>query len=435
MTLSRFEGDTDAYLTAIQQRVKKFKTVGVNPVTIGGKEVQIEIHPSNHQLLMRDGDTSVKKAFIYTEKGFKLYEPITIAGKTFEEFNVSDDYTELSTPNGSIKTGLVYTLPYDFSNYRKVLTFSPMDYKCSSNEKLRNLFYSSLKALENKGSFTVSPEFKLGYLQDKDFLSSEWRDRQGINFTAWYENASSEANYILDFLPVGGKPNQVNIVMVEKGMQWNYYDLLDPVIEYITQNSPYEVIDVDSAYQYELRSVKDPSVRFRSYVYQWTYPLVYDFTSQKGTIEFVDGKVSTRMLKAFTDVKTYKKTTNNTEVTRTLDTKVVLGKNSVRIGNKNRNRTGFTFTIHQTAAGVANLTGSFNVVYILDFITTQCSEKQLNFVDNYNYNNYNWSSNKELAPLVDMFVENAPYETLDNGDGTLKYTSVKDSEVWFIVTK
>ena len=115
MTLRKLEGEATAYLSKIRERQSLFKVSDAYPVTINGKEVDFELQPSNRQFIAREGTTVIKKAYIYTENGFKLYEPITIAGKTFSEFTLSADNSEITADDASIKTRMVYNnLPLIF---------------------------------------------------------------------------------------------------------------------------------------------------------------------------------------------------------------------------------------------------------------------------------------------------------------------------------
>ena len=46
-------------------------------------------------------------------------------------------------------------------------------------------------------------------------------------------------------------------------------------------------------------------------------------------------------------------------------------------------------------------------------------------------NNTNWGSYSYLLPIVNIFIQNAPYTMSNDGSGYILWTSVKDSNIWF----
>ena len=76
MTLSRFSGNREAYLNKIREHIQLFVGKALNPITIGGETVNLNLSPGYRQLLFSYDDQKVQRAYIYTEKGIKLYEPV-----------------------------------------------------------------------------------------------------------------------------------------------------------------------------------------------------------------------------------------------------------------------------------------------------------------------------------------------------------------------
>ena len=85
MTLSRFSGNREAYLNKIREHIQLFVGKALNPITIGGKTVNLNLSPGYRQLLFSYDDQKVQRAYIYTEKGIKLYEPVVIGGVSIDE--------------------------------------------------------------------------------------------------------------------------------------------------------------------------------------------------------------------------------------------------------------------------------------------------------------------------------------------------------------
>ena len=173
MTLRKLEGEATVYLSKIRERQSLFKVSDAYPVTINGKEVDFELQPSNRQFIAREGTTVIKKAYIYTENGFKLYEPITIAGKTFSEFTLSADNREITADDASIKTRMVYNnLPFDF--YNGNIKINMLDDLCSSNAAFVKI-YNLYKTVKSRN---IAPYFYLGKLSPSEDIA--------MNFTIYY---------------------------------------------------------------------------------------------------------------------------------------------------------------------------------------------------------------------------------------------------------
>jgi len=173
MTLRKLEGEATAYLSKIRERQSLFRVSDAYPITINGKEVDFELQPSNRQFIAREGTTVIKKAYIYTENGFKLYEPITIAGKTFSEFTLSADNSEIIADDASIKTRMVYNnLPFDF--YNGNIKINMLDNLCSSNATFAKI-YNLYKTVNTRN---IAPYFYLGKLSPSEDIA--------MNFTIYY---------------------------------------------------------------------------------------------------------------------------------------------------------------------------------------------------------------------------------------------------------
>lgn len=407
MTLVRFQGDKSSYLNKIRSRASQMKTVGIAPITLNGKQVNLVLHPTNHQFVISEGTTIYQKAFVYTDKGLKLYEPIEIGGKIFTEFYISDDNQELSSSDGSVKTTLVYTLPYYFQT--KSLILSLVDDGCSSNtvfsklyERYRNFTYSS-------ASYSTSPQIRLG---------SDAREA-GITFR-FYQDATTR--YTLDFLPVAGKENQVNIVEGIRSLNWNVFNNLYPIVEALIQNAPYEMTDIKGdGSQYRLTSAKNAQITFV------TTPAIailpYDFTRNRTMIQFATGYVSNSVLTVYNSVRSRTRIVNGARVRDILGNTIYFGKNGNNIGFH------FYFTRTPTSGGSSSNVSS---VYNIDFLPVPCNIAQMNMIDKGKLpQNTNWTAFSYLSSLIDTFTRNAPYTMYDDGSGYVLWTSVKDSNIWF----
>ncbi|WP_277124467.1 DUF4302 domain-containing protein [Capnocytophaga gingivalis] len=398
MTLRKLEGEATAYLSKIRERQSLFKVSDAYPVTINGKEVDFELQPSNRQFIAREGTTVIKKAYIYTENGFKLYEPITIAGKTFSEFTLSADNSEITADDASIKTRMVYNnLPFDF--YNGNIKINMLDDLCSSNAAFVKI-YNLYKTVKSRN---IAPYFYLGKLSPSEDIA--------MNFTIYYyDNRNYKMRYLLDFLPVAGKSDQVNIVPVEQGFYWNYYGNY-PLVEVLTQNAPYQMTDVNGdGTLYKFTSTKNSEVTFLSHN---NATLPYDPSQNEW--KSIDFGYASDALKALYDTyKTHTVTKGNASATYRLQDSMSIGYGSL------------WFTVRRG-------TSSATVSYAIDALAVPCDTNQVSFVDKgatYTASS-NWTTYNYLSPIVNFFLQNGPFKVEDVGGGWTKFTSAKNSDYWF----
>ena len=398
MTLRKLEGEATAYLSKIRERQSLFKVSDAYPVTINGKEVDFELQPSNRQFIAREGTTVIKKAYIYTENGFKLYEPITIAGKTFSEFTLSADNSEITADDASIKTRMVYNnLPFDF--YNGNIKINMLDDLCSSNAAFVKI-YNLYKTVKSRN---IAPYFYLGKLSPSEDIA--------MNFTIYYyDNRNYKMRYLLDFLPVAGKSDQVNIVPVEQGFYWNYYGNY-PLVEVLTQNAPYQMTDVNGdGTLYKFTSTKNSEVTFLSHN---NATLPYDPSQNEW--KSIDFQYASDALKALYETyKTHTVTKGNASATYRLQDSMSIGYGSL------------WFTVRRG-------TSSATVSYAIDALAVPCDTNQVSFVDKgatYTASS-NWTTYNYLSPIVNFFLQNGPFKVEDVGGGWTKFTSAKNSDYWF----
>ena len=375
-----------------------FKVSDAYPVTINGKEVDFELQPSNRQFIAREGTTVIKKAYIYTENGFKLYEPITIAGKTFSEFTLSADNSEITADDASIKTRMVYNnLPFDF--YNGNIKINMLDDLCSSNAAFVKI-YNLYKTVKSRN---IAPYFYLGKLSPSEDIA--------MNFTIYYyDNRNYKMRYLLDFLPVAGKSDQVNIVPVEQGFYWNYYGNY-PLVEVLTQNAPYQMTDVNGdGTLYKFTSTKNSEVTFLSHN-NATLPYNPSQNEWK-SIDF--GYASDALKTLYNTYKTHTVTKGNASATYRLQDSMSIGYGSL------------WFTVRRG-------TSSATVSYAIDALAVPCDTNQVSFVDKgatYTASS-NWTTYNYLSPIVNFFLQNSPFKVEDVGGGWTKFTSAKNSDYWF----
>ena len=109
MTLSKLTTDRETFLNKIRENREVFLGKGLSPINMGGAQVKLEFFPTARQIaFLYDNETKYEqRAFIVTERGIKLYEPVTINNVTLSELYFNEAKTALVTPDGSISTNFV----------------------------------------------------------------------------------------------------------------------------------------------------------------------------------------------------------------------------------------------------------------------------------------------------------------------------------------
>lgn len=73
---------------------------------IGGRQGQLFFNRSNRQIDITVDSTHVQSSYNFTDKGIKLYKPVTIDGVTIDEINYNNDQLALSADNGTQLSGI-----------------------------------------------------------------------------------------------------------------------------------------------------------------------------------------------------------------------------------------------------------------------------------------------------------------------------------------
>ena len=74
--------------------------------TVGGQQAQMVFDRSSRQVQVAVDTTYFTSAYNFTDKGIKLYEPVTVEGVTVNELSYSDDNLALTADNGTQLAGI-----------------------------------------------------------------------------------------------------------------------------------------------------------------------------------------------------------------------------------------------------------------------------------------------------------------------------------------
>ena len=119
-----FSGDPEAYLTGVNRSVEEIFVSEFNG-TIGSSPLHVFLDLTNRQAqinLTGDEDNVQKAPYLYTDKGIRLYQPVTVGGGTFQELQWLSDSQQLVSGSGaSAAISLTGTLPEGWHAYNDYL--------------------------------------------------------------------------------------------------------------------------------------------------------------------------------------------------------------------------------------------------------------------------------------------------------------------------
>lgn len=262
MILTKLTTDRETFLNKIRENRDVLKNKGLSPIQVGGVEVKLDLFPSVRQLafIYDEGRKYEQRAFILTEKGIKLYEPVTINGYTLSEFYLNDAKTALATPDGSISSDFVT---------------SPLLPPTTAGSSFQIWFLNGYVSPSLVRSFNTTrrrtARLLPGFTLSEQLLFLTMDGNEGDRSTGFYmENVYDTddtykltAYYMMDFVGVAGAANQVKILINNPKDEGNHLfycrEHLGKFMEDIAKQSPYIVEEYSDDY-YKLTTARDANV-------------------------------------------------------------------------------------------------------------------------------------------------------------------------------
>ena len=271
MTLKKFSGERETFLNKIRENSKAMQYKGLSPINVGGTEVTLKLFPSYRQLtfIYDNNQKYVQSAFIITEKGIKLYEPVKINDVTFEEFYFNETKTALVTTDGSITSNFVGS-PITLSRNVSYVTFD----EYNASQKVMNIYNKAKRAVENSRdkSYTLLNYIRLVTLNGNDY--AEAAGMHGYVAQKNNSNYTSSVYYEMDFVGVANNNNELQVEILIKDMPAEgdstyinslyYYREAERLFLDLAKAGPFKVTVYDANYT-GMTSLKDPDVWF--YIY------------------------------------------------------------------------------------------------------------------------------------------------------------------------
>lgn len=253
MTLTKFQGDKQEFFKKIKEVRSAYSGVVFSDITTSEGKVKFEI--DDRSAVFQFEKQTKKVSVITTPTGFKLYEPITIAGETFSEFTLSDDGEYLQVKEKNIK---VKILKPDFD-----INTKPWELKFGKTNVSAKLFSEFRKA--SSENYKTYGELLLSDVIIGNISSNSSNTTTGILFESFDLNTFKPwpVSYVLNFIGTN-KKNQLNIIKNKQGVNWKFYLHLDPLLDLIIQSAPYN-LEYDNPQQptkVKLTSEADPNIWF-----------------------------------------------------------------------------------------------------------------------------------------------------------------------------
>ena len=212
-----------------------------------------------------------QRAYIYTEKGIKLYEPVVIGGVSIDELYINEAKTALTTSDGTITADFVSS-PIEITDNAKEIYFNE-DYGYVS---------AGIYAMYTDAKTEISRQqrwydlLRNPYLYVKNIKGSDSESTAGLaKYIAYVSpyDGGVWTFYEVDFQGVPQHPNQVQMVLkgpsnhaaYSQGEYQNNIQYFSPLVRLyrrIAENGPYTVDSTQYNDYYLLTSTKDSNLWF-----------------------------------------------------------------------------------------------------------------------------------------------------------------------------
>ncbi|CAM1358360.1 hypothetical protein BA195_02640 [Tenacibaculum soleae] len=249
MRMIRLTESPEDYLTKVLD-IKTYLAPASYAVTLDGNDLPLPNTGAKLIFPQGSGEDPIEMAYNYTSKGIKLYEPITMGGNEALEFILDKDANQLVSLDGNVIIHVLFS-PININQDWQIGTsipgaVSPAFLAMFNQVKDANtaVYSETLRDFLIFGNTTISGETKPGIL----FIS---------------DPGPYLSQHLLGFGGVPGETEQLSIVKGVGAYNWQFYTHLEPLVDFIANNSPYIVSTTDpAATQIQLTSATDPTVWF-----------------------------------------------------------------------------------------------------------------------------------------------------------------------------
>lgn len=212
---------------------------------------------SNRNFTFTTEENPITVAYIHTSDGIKLYEPITLNGDTIDKFTLDTDNAQLVSPSGNTILKIAFA-PFDIG---RVWTFNVL-----AAGDVSTLFFNTFVQIFNANRTVYSETLDAGrtFFGGSPFSTFQPLNAPGIIFRSNTATGGFWAQYNLSFSNNFGANYQLGISKASGGFNRGFYGHLEPLVDLIADNSPYNVqaTPADSPTEVILTSSTNPDVWF-----------------------------------------------------------------------------------------------------------------------------------------------------------------------------
>ena len=197
-------------------------------------------------------------AYIHTPNGIKLYEAITLNGDEITEFVLDKNNNQLISLSGNTVIKLNFA-PFDIL---KVWAFD-----VTTSGEVSPTFLNTFNSIANANRLIYNEILvrNLTLFGASPFTTFQPLSGTGIIFRSDVSDSEGYwVQYKLNFTNDFGSDFKLNITKDSGGFNWSFYTHLEPLIDLITDNSPYSTkpSPVNNPTEVKLTSTTNPDVWF-----------------------------------------------------------------------------------------------------------------------------------------------------------------------------
>lgn len=238
MRMVKLQSDSKDYINKVLQNDTLVSFAPRNEIIVNSKSYPVDLSDKQFSFTNVDSANVVTKIpYIYNEHGFRLYQPIEINGKEYQNFVYDDATGDVKSTDGTA----VIPLPSkadQFFNAKNPWYFQMNDESYDMSKDLYTNFY---KAMHYSSSYTF-----IGASIDNDEVAADVSKgfKKAIHFQ-WdlFGIFYSNAYYGIDLKLENEAENIYSITGLGAGNGYTASRLkyLDPSVKMILENSPYKV--------------------------------------------------------------------------------------------------------------------------------------------------------------------------------------------------
>lgn len=261
IVMTRIETSINEELKKILDMQQKLVKIPFEKIDIGGKQNELQLDFDNRQFTMKTSDEEppLNLGIIFTDRGIKLYEPVTINGENVYEFVLNSQTKTLDAVDSKAKilrTPWIKILTNPTTIY--IFDFNVEKNTANMNNELFSLIKEAYAQDKKMGEL-----FLILYI-GKNHLNNA----SGTTCMAFGSNTGTSfdyPSYACQFFASGDNKDLLNInIDYSKNVMMGYYKFFKPIADYIGQHSPYRLEDTDSNSPNSVKciSANDPNVWF-----------------------------------------------------------------------------------------------------------------------------------------------------------------------------